>query len=54
MEEILRIWKTMACRIVILSNKENVRRIVMAHKKENMMHEMALKMAIYNRMVLAA
>ena len=27
---------------------------VMAHKKENMMHEMALKMAIYNRMVLAA
>ena len=27
---------------------------VMAHKKENMMHEMTLKMAIYNRMVLAA
>ena len=26
---------------------------VMAHKK-NMMHEMALKMAIYNRMVLTA
>ncbi len=27
---------------------------VMAHKKENMLHEMALKMAIYNMMVLAA